>query len=268
MCTLCGAGGILGGIGTCGGRGRGGGKGRVGAIVNTSTITESAAPPDVTLLVRFFAVTLIRYDILSPRPLVCTMSVSRAPRLSLDSLTPSLTVIFANNGAPAGGHADIVISLALAWSAVSGQHRLIFSVPDRDIVVPEFPIPEHWPRVYGLDIRWHTAAAIWGARDPQSDVVYLCSEYWGDADAAVHLAAIRARAEWIPGLIDLAANGRDRGDGVRLIQMYQGLGLNLQHIEKLDRVRNHGDESTNAIRASEGLPLTGEVSGRAQALSA
>jgi hypothetical protein len=134
-------------------------------------------------------------------------------------------------GAPGGGHDDMVMSLALAWSAVSGQHRLIYSLPDRDIVVPAFPIPEHWPRGYGLDLSWHTAAAIWGARDPQSDVLYLYSEYEGDADPAVHVAAIRARAEWIPGLIDPAANGRNRSDGVRLIQMYQNLGLHLQYID-------------------------------------
>jgi hypothetical protein len=73
--------------------------------------------------------------------------------------------------------------------------------------------------------------AIWGALDPASDVLYLYSEYWGDADPAVHVAAIRARAEWIPGVIDPAANGRERSDGVRLSQMYRNLGLDLQHID-------------------------------------
>jgi hypothetical protein len=134
-------------------------------------------------------------------------------------------------GAPGGGHDDMVTSLALAWSAVSSQHRLIYSVPERDIVVPEFSIPEHWLRGYGLDSRWQTAAAIWGAYDPQSDVLYLYSEYCADADPAVHAAAIRARAEWIPGLFDLAANGRNRSDGARLNQMYRAHGLHLEHID-------------------------------------
>jgi len=90
---------------------------------------------------------------------------------------------------------------------------------------------DHWPRAYGLDIRWHTAAAIWGARDPESDVLYLYSEYCGDADPAVQVAAIRARAEWIPGLLDPAANGRTQVDGQRLIQIYRNLGLRLQAID-------------------------------------
>jgi hypothetical protein len=94
--------------------------------------------------------------------------------------------------APAGQHDDTVMALALAWSAVSGQHRLIYAIPDTTIVVPEFAIPDHWPRAYGLDIRRHTAGAVWGAMDPDSDVLYLYREYIGEADPAVHAAAIRA----------------------------------------------------------------------------
>ena len=113
-------------------------------------------------------------------------------------------------------------------SAVSGQHRLIYPVPDTQIVVPEFPIPEHWPRAYGLDIRWNTVAAIWGARDPQSDVLYLYSEYLAESDPAIHTAAIRSRADWIHGLIDVTANGRVEADGFQLIQLYRNLGLHLE----------------------------------------
>ena len=82
-------------------------------------------------------------------------------------------------GAPGGQHDDTVMALAIAWSAVSMQHRLIYPIPDSDIVVKEFSIPDHWPRGYGLDIRWNTVAVIWGARDPQTDVLYLFSEYHG-----------------------------------------------------------------------------------------
>src|ERR1017187_4163884 len=132
-------------------------------------------------------------------------------------------------GAPSGGHDDMVMALALAWSAVSGQHRLVYPSSDKDIVVSEFPMPAHWPRAYGLDSRWQTVAAIWGAYDPRSDVLYLYSEYGGDGDPAVHAAAICSRGEWIPGLIDPDAHGRERKDGGRLIQHYQKLGLHLQY---------------------------------------
>jgi hypothetical protein len=100
-------------------------------------------------------------------------------------------------------------------------------MPDGDLIVKDFSIPDHWPRAYGLDIRWNNAAAIWGARDPQSDVLYLYSEYVGETAPAIHVAAIRARADWIHGLIDPTANGRFPADGQKLIQMYRQMGLNL-----------------------------------------
>jgi hypothetical protein len=130
-------------------------------------------------------------------------------------------------GAPSGQHDDTVMALAMAWSAVSGQHLLVYSISDTGLVVPEFSIPDHWPRAYGLEIRWNTAGVIWGALDPQSDVLYLYSEYFAEADPALHAAAIRSRGDWIPGLIDATANGRQQTDGHRLMQSYRNLGLQL-----------------------------------------
>ncbi len=64
-------------------------------------------------------------------------------------------------GARSGQHDDTVMALAMAFSAVSVQRRLGYSLPDNVIVIEDFPIPEQWPRAYGLDIRWGTASAIW-----------------------------------------------------------------------------------------------------------
>jgi hypothetical protein len=62
-------------------------------------------------------------------------------------------------------------------------------------------------------------------------VLYLYSEYLGEADPANHTAGIRSRADWIPGLINPAANGRNQTDGERLTQTYRNLGLHLQQID-------------------------------------
>jgi hypothetical protein len=56
-------------------------------------------------------------------------------------------------------------------------------------------------------------------------------EYLGEADTAVHAAAIQALGEWIPGVMDRSANGRDETDGRRMIQMYRKLGLSLTGME-------------------------------------
>ena len=45
------------------------------------------------------------------------------------------------------------------------------------------------------------------------------------------MAAIRSRADWIQGLIDPVANGRNQADGQGLTQMYRKLGLHLSAID-------------------------------------
>jgi len=104
----------------------------------------------------------------------------------------------------------------------------IYPIPESDIVVQPFEIPDYWPRAYGMDVGWNRTAAIWGAKDPDSGTVYLYSEYYrGEAEPSVHASAIRARGEWIPGVIDPAARGRGQADGRQLLQDYMDLGLNI-----------------------------------------
>jgi len=171
-------------------------------------------------------------------------------------------------GAPAGGHDDMVMSLALAWSAVSGQHRLIYTLPDRDIVIPEFPLPDHWPRAYGLDIRWH----------------YGCG-HLGRAGSGVGCAVSIQRVLW--GCRPSRPSGRDprprgvdprapRSCGQRqdpsgwaaadpdLPEPWPSPASHRQPA----RVRNLGGVATHAFWAPEGLCLAAEIPGGAEALSA
>lgn len=104
----------------------------------------------------------------------------------------------------------------------------IYPVPEEEIVVDDFEIPQHWPRAYGLDVGWNRTAAVWGAIDRDSDVVYLYSEhYLGHAEPSTHVAAIRARGESLNGVIDPASRGRSQKDGEQLLQDYIDLGLHL-----------------------------------------
>ena len=135
-------------------------------------------------------------------------------------------------GAPNGQHDDTVMALAMAWTTVSAQQCLVYPMPESRLIVPDFPIPEHWPRAFAMDVKWNGIAAIWGARDPQSDVLYLFSEYCAEAEHATQVAAIRSRGDWIPGLMDPAASGRVQSDGNRLMQVYRALGLHLESVDK------------------------------------
>ncbi len=104
----------------------------------------------------------------------------------------------------------------------------IYPVPESDIVCDPFKIPDWYRCAYALDVGWNRTAAIWGALDPESDVLYLYSEHYrGQAEPPVHADAIRKRGEWIPGVVDPAARGRTQTDGQQILGVYTELGLDL-----------------------------------------
>lgn len=104
----------------------------------------------------------------------------------------------------------------------------VYPIPESEFVVQPFQIPDYWPRLYGLDVGWNRTSAIWGAWDRSSDTVYVNAEHYrGKAEPSIHAAAIKARGEWIPGVIDPASRGRAQKDGDQLLQMYKDLGLKI-----------------------------------------
>lgn len=104
----------------------------------------------------------------------------------------------------------------------------IYPMAEEEFVVDDFELPEFWPRAYALDVGWNKTAALWGAVDPENDIIYFYSEYGrGMAEPEVHARGINSRGDWIPGVIDPAARGRGQKDGKRLIDEYTTLGLNV-----------------------------------------
>jgi phage terminase large subunit-like protein len=104
----------------------------------------------------------------------------------------------------------------------------IYPIPESEIVVPDFDIPDHWPRGYAMDVGWNRTAAGFYALDRESDILYKYGEHYrGQAEPAIHAEAIKARGTWLAGVCDPAARGRSQHDGVQLIQQYKDLGLDL-----------------------------------------
>lgn len=104
----------------------------------------------------------------------------------------------------------------------------IYPVPESDITCEPVELQPWWPRAYGLDVGWNRTAAVWGARDADSDTIYLYSEHYrGSAEASIHAEAIRSRGAWIHGAIDPASRGRSQTDGGQLFINYLELGLHL-----------------------------------------
>lgn len=104
----------------------------------------------------------------------------------------------------------------------------IFPIEESAFVIPPFQLPDYFPRVYALDVGWNRTAALWGAFDREQGVLYLYAEHYrGQAEPSVHASAIKARGDWMRGVIDPAANGRSQIDGQRLMANYQAQGLHL-----------------------------------------
>lgn len=102
----------------------------------------------------------------------------------------------------------------------------IYPIGEEDISTPLAPIPDSWLRGYGMDVGWQRTAVIWMAKNPVSGMIVAYDEhYQSEGTPASHAAGIKARGEWIPGVIDPAAQGSSQIDGRQLIVMYRNLGL-------------------------------------------
>ena len=105
----------------------------------------------------------------------------------------------------------------------------IYPIIEEEIIIEPFEIPRHWPRVYGLDVGWNKTAGVWGAIDPNSSMIYLYSEFYqGRQEMAVMFEGIRSRGQWVPGVIDPAAEKLiNPTDGRSLFSYYVDSGLEL-----------------------------------------
>jgi phage terminase large subunit-like protein len=108
----------------------------------------------------------------------------------------------------------------------------IFTADEDSYVIRAVPLPDYWPRVFGLDFGWvHPTAGAWLAHDRETNTIYVYSEHRrSQAEVAVHVGAIKARGDWIPGIAETA--GTNQADGKRMIELYKGHGLNLRKVVK------------------------------------
>jgi hypothetical protein len=123
---------------------------------------------------------------------------------------------------------------ARRWGIPKMGSGAIFTTDfDEVLGIKPFKIPPHWPRAFGLDFGWspHPTAAVWGAWDRESDIVYLYSEHRMKMELpSVHTDAIKMRGSWINGNSETA--GTNASDGKRMIDIYRGLGLHLIKAKK------------------------------------
>lgn len=85
--------------------------------------------------------------------------------------------------------------------------------------------PDNWKRVFALDPGWNVTGVLWAAIDPSTQKAYIYDEYYGvKGEPFFHAQIIKKRGDWIPGVIDPAAEG-SLPDGNKLIELYKDEGI-------------------------------------------
>lgn len=141
----------------------------------------------------------------------------------------------------------------------------IFPVPEEDITEPAIILPDHWPRIAGMDFGWyHPTAAAWLAWDRDANAVHIYDVYrLREATPVIHAAAIKARGDWIPVSWPHDGLQHDKGSGIQLAEQYRDLGVNMLHeraqFEELD---DDTESSRSSVEAGLALMLDMMLTGR------
>lgn len=114
----------------------------------------------------------------------------------------------------------------------------VYPLTEKEITVAPFPLPDHWPRVYGLDVGFvDETAGIFAALDIDTygvddPIVYIYNEYYAERmfpmDHASRLN--KMGADWIPGVIDPSSHkGSAQKNNSSYFEQYRNLGLDLSN---------------------------------------
>jgi phage terminase large subunit-like protein len=118
---------------------------------------------------------------------------------------------------------------------------MVYPVPESLITCDPFVIPDHWPRVFGLDFGWKDpTACLFAAHDTDNDVVYIYAEYSISELSPQHHAAelIKQGAGWMHGVYDPFGNHSNQKDGSKLADLYRQCGV--KQLSKADNSREIG----------------------------
>lgn len=99
----------------------------------------------------------------------------------------------------------------------------VYPVVEDDLAEDPIPLPDHWPRIVGMDFGYdHPTTAVWMAWDRDADVIHIYDVYRKSQETpAVHASAIRARGSWIPVAWPRDGLQHDKGSGKPLARIYE-----------------------------------------------
>lgn len=105
----------------------------------------------------------------------------------------------------------------------------VFPLAADDVREVAFDLPDHWPRLCGLDIGWdHPTAAVWLAWDRDTDTAHVYDSYRvREQTPVVHAAALKSRGDWIPVAWPADALQHDKGSGQPVATQYRAQGVEM-----------------------------------------
>lgn len=149
----------------------------------------------------------------------------------------------------------------------------IFPIKEELIKCAPFAIPDHWPRICGLDFGWdHPTAASWLAWDREGDIVYVYDCYAASRTVIpVHASAIKARGKWIP--VAWPHDGyqvKDAMQGEQLAQQFRNEEVAMMSMHaQFDMTGDKDERPQSAVSVEAGLQemLTRFQTGRLKVFS-
>ena len=100
---------------------------------------------------------------------------------------------------------------------------MIYPIAEERVKVDPFKIPDYYLQLVGIDFGIdHPFAAVWGAYDPDADIIYVTREYQErGVTPPIHCAAIKAGGRDIPVTYPHDGDNTEKGSGDSLITLYR-----------------------------------------------
>lgn len=125
----------------------------------------------------------------------------------------------------------------------------VFPIDEAEIREASIEIPDHWPRICGLDIGIdHPTAAAWVAWDRDADTIHVYDAYSASGGVIpVHASAIKGRGDWIPVSWPHDAHKRDGAStGEQWAALYAKEGVNM--LPEHAQTEEHGNSTEPAVQ--------------------
>lgn len=104
----------------------------------------------------------------------------------------------------------------------------VFAVPESELAVDPFEMPDYWPMVAGLDFGWdHPTAVVWLRWDRDSDTIYVVDEYRKRSETVAYHATALLSREQCPVVWPHDGLKHEIGSGVSMADQYRMHGVNM-----------------------------------------